>query len=174
MCEVISLKVIVYVKREFRCANLKYALFGALGAFLLGLFSFLLGGRPKLYSMLLLPRFAPPALVFVIVWIIVFALLGASFGIAISPCRHGGKRAKLQSILWFSLLMLAIVSWYPVFFSARLFLFSLILCGAILFLSLMTLRSYASGSYLSAIMMVPVVLWFVFAFVLNFCVVLLN
>ncbi len=174
MCEVIFLKVIVYIKREFRCANFGYALCGALGCLLLGLLSFLLGGSPKLYHFLLLPRFAPPPLVFMMVWVLCFLLLGSAFGIAVSPCQCGGRKNKIRSIVLFSLLMLCILAWYPIFFSAGLFWFSLILCVSILLLSVFTLRSFARGNLLAASLMVLPILWFCFSLTLNFCVILLN
>lgn len=168
------MKVIVYIRREFRCANGKYALCGALGCLFAGMLSLILGGRAKLYSVLLLPRFAPPPIVFIIGWILCLFLMGAAFGIAVSPCQCGGKHTRIRAIVCFSLLMIAVVCWYPIFFAARLFLVSILLSGAVLLAAFLTLRAYALKNILSVALMILPFLWIAFLFLLNFCIVLLN
>lgn len=172
MCEVIFLKVIVFVKREFRCADLRYLLIGMLVNLGLGILSHLIGGRPQIYRLLLLPRFSPPAAVFVIVWTIVYLLLGAAFGLMYASCR--GKNGRLRAILLYALLLLWLFLWYPIFFGAGLFLFALIIAGLILVTSCFVFRAFIKRSLAAAAAMIPCILWFAFAFVLNFCVLLLN
>lgn len=166
------MKVIVFVKREFRCADLRFVLIGMLVNLGLGILSCFIGGRPRIYRLLLLPRFSPPAWAFVLIWTVIYLLLGTAFGLMFAACR--GTSGRWKAILWYALLLFWLFLWYPIFFGAGLFFLALILSALILVTSCFVLRAFLKRSLAAAAALLPCILWFVFAFILNFCVILLN
>ena len=66
------MKIITYLRREYRCADFASILVFALASLAVGIISFLIGGSADLYGEIILPKFAPPALVFGIVWTVIF------------------------------------------------------------------------------------------------------
>lgn len=168
------MKTVTHLKREIHCANYKAILIAILVNFVLGIFSALLGGSARIYRYLLLPHFAPSPWVFVLIWSLIYCLLGASIGIFLSPCGLRGSRSNTHAILWYLFLQFWLFLWYPVFFGARLFTLALILAAMILSTSLFLLRHLLKRSLLAVLLMIPCIAWFCFAFFLNFCVLLLN
>lgn len=168
------MKVIVFLKREFRCADLNCIFIAILVNLALGILSALCGGQPMIYRILLLPRFSPPATVFILVWTIVYILLGISFGLMYASCRGKKRGIRLQAIGLYALLQLWLFIWYPIFFSSRLFFLALIVAALILITSIFLFRAFIRHSLASGLALLPCILWFCFSLILNFCILLLN
>ena len=136
------------------------------------------------YAALNKPFFSPPDWVFAPVWVILFALMGASFYFFLeTKAKHGhGKRgAKKGAEPWKSTgakvfyLQLALnILWSVIFFGLRMpglaFFEILALWLSILF----TILLFGRTSKRAALLMVPYLLWVSFALGLNFMVAVLN
>lgn len=163
-----------YWKRELYCADYKTIVVAVMVHFLCGILSAFCGGSASVYQYLLLPRFAPPTLVFVVMWSIIYLLLGVSLGVYISSYECNKGRWKLNTCLLYGSFLASLFLWYPVFFGARLFSVAFVIIACIISLALFVFRHFIKRSRLAAFLLIPCIVFFVFSFLLNFCVLLLN
>lgn len=122
------------------------------------------------YATLVKPAFAPPAIVFPIVWTVLYVLMGVSSAlVALSNDPRKG-----ESLTVYALQLGVNFLWTPIFFlaQARLLAFFWLLL-LILFVSLMIVL-FARGSKIAARIQIPYLIWCVFAAALNFSVWQLN
>ena len=121
------------------------------------------------YQSLNKPFFAPPGIVFPIVWTILYILMGISYGILEKKDLIDGNIASTYY------LQLSINALWPIFFFVfkwRLFSFVwiLLLAEAVF---IMIKRFYVKDK-LSGLLQIPYFVWVLFATYLNFSVYLLN
>jgi len=164
----------LYWKRELYCADYRIIFFAVLFHFLCGIISALLGGTARVYQYLLLPYFAPPSFVFVVMWSVLYVLLGVSLGIYLSSYECNRSRWRLNTSVLYGLFLLLLFLWYPIFFGAKLFSFGLVVIACLISVSLFVFRHFMKRSRLAAVLLIPSIIWFVFSFFLNFCILLLN
>ena len=138
----------------------------------IGLLSFLLtrNGINNYSVNLNKPSFAPPSILFGIIWTILYILMGLS-SFYIYECMSCHKD---NCLLLYALNLVLNFTWPIIFFNlqARLFAFLFILLLDIVVI-LMTLCFYGidkKAGYLN----IPYIIWLLFATVLNFSVYLLN
>jgi len=163
-----------YWKRELYCADYKTISLAILIHFACGMFSALAGGSASIYRYLVLPHFAPPPFVFVLMWSVLYVILGIALGIYLSSYECGRSRWRLNTCLLYGLFLLTLFLWYPIFFGARLFSFALVVIACIISVSLFVFRHFMRRSRLAAFLLIPCFICFVFFFFLNFCILLLN
>lgn len=135
-----------------------------------GSLSALLGGNMSTYSQLNKPSISPPAILFPIVWSILYILMGISSYLIFQSDSPDSTRAlntyKLQ--LFFNFI------WSILFFRFDLYLFSFLwLLALIVLIAIMIWRFYQI-SPLAAGLQIPYLLWCMFAAVLNFMIYRLN
>ena len=168
------MKIITYLRREYICADFASILVFALASLAIGIISFLIGGSAELYGEIILPKFAPPALVFGIVWTVIFLMIGTAAGNVFSrKCPSVSKSRRIGTLFYFITLFFTFI-WYPIFFGAQAFFCGLVIVAFIIGACLLTVREYLKVSFLSAFLMLLYLFWLVFAFFLNLCVVILN
>ena len=143
-------------------------------ALAVGLFSALLtGDSMDLYGQLVMPPLAPPAVLFPIVWTILYVLMGVSA--AMIWLRQEEDPAAASSGLSTYALSLAFnFLWSILFFNCRWFLFSFLWLLGLLVLILLTIRDYRIVSPAAAYLQIPYALWVTFAGYLNFAIWYLN
>lgn len=138
----------------------------------IGLLAFLLtrNGINNYSNNLIKPSFAPPGILFGIIWTILYVLMGlSSFYIYESMSCH-----KANCLLLYGLNLVLNFSWPIIFFNleARLFAFLFILLLDVVVI-LMTLCFYGidkKAGYLN----IPYIIWLLFATILNLSVYILN
>ena len=121
------------------------------------------------YNTLIKPSFAPPSIVFPIVWSILYILMGVSYGILKSNSLIDSSIDSIYYLqLFFNLL------WPVIFFvlEARLLSVIWIIVLAILVI-IMSIRFYNKNK-LAGLMQIPYILWTLFASYLNLTIYLLN
>ena len=117
------------------------------------------------------PPLSPPAIVFPIVWGILFALMGIGAArIYLSPASS----ARSRSLLLFFLQLLFNFFWSIIFFNFQAFGFALIWLVILWVLILLMILSFRKVDKLAAWLQIPYLLWVTFAAYLNFGVWLLN
>ena len=133
-----------------------------------GIVGFIISGYID-YASLIKPRFAPPSLAFPIVWTILYALMGISYGILESNCLVDSD----INFIYYSQLLFNLL-WPIIFFvfDARLFAFIWIIILLILVVT-MTIKFYNKNK-LAGLLQIPYILWTLFATYLNFSIYLLN
>lgn len=123
------------------------------------------------YDMLIKPPLTPPAWLFSPVWVFLYVLIVISFilfALKITP------QDKNKGFLFFWLQVLFNLLWTPAFFmlkSTVLGLFVIIILDILVF---MTFKEFYKISKISAWLLVPYMLWIIFATYLNIGFVVLN
>ncbi len=120
-----------------------------------------------IYSELVKPSFSPPGIVFAIVWPILYLLMGISFYFII-------KEDNKEAISIFLIQLLVNFFWPILFFVLEFYLFSAVWILILIVLICITIYKFYKINKLSAILLIPYILWCIFALYLNFNIYLLN
>lgn len=124
------------------------------------------------YKSLVLPNAAPPAGVFPVVWTVLYILMGiAAYLVWKSNADQTDKKCAL--ILYLVQLAVNFI-WPLLFFKLDHYLFAFIWLMALLVLIVLTIMAFSKISKLAARLMIPYLLWVLFASYLNLSVYLLN
>lgn len=134
-----------------------------------GLSSLLVAKNVYVYEDITLPPFAPPSILFPIVWSILYVLMGISYYRVYTSKKDTSIALKVYFLqLFFNF------CWSLLFFNARWFLTSFIWLIALWILILTMVYEFHKVDKLSAYLQVPYLLWVAFAGYLNFTIYQLN
>lgn len=118
------------------------------------------------------PAFTPPAWAFTPIWIVLYVLMGIALFLVL---RKGAKTPGLKSaVSYFILQLLFNVLWSVLFFTLNLRFAAL--ADIIILLIYIAITTFKFGKIYrpAAVLMLPYLLWVLFATVLNFSIVMLN
>ena len=121
------------------------------------------------YNSLQQPPFAPPSILFPIVWSILYVLMGVSYGILES---NSLVDSEINSIYYGQLFVNALWSIFFFVLKWRFFAFLWILLLLVLVI-IMIIRFYNKNK-VAGLLQIPYLLWISFATYLNFAIYLLN
>ena len=150
--------------------NYKLLIKNILIPIILGAIVGLLTSSGNNYNELIQPDFAPPAIIFPIVWTILYILMGISnYIIEISTNK---LKYEAMNIYYFQLIINLIWSFF--FFIFKQYFFSFIwIIFLIIIVSIMIIKFYKIDKT-SAIIQLPYLSWIIFAAILNYSVYTLN
>lgn len=131
-----------------------------------GIISLLIKDSFSTYKSLVQPKFAPPGIVFPIVWNILYILM------IISIIMVKDKDDNNIVIYYIQLLLNAL--WPVIFFKFNNYLLSLIELTVLFFIVLLMSIKFKKDNKISFYLLIPYLLWLIFAFYLNYNVYLLN
>lgn len=114
----------------------------------------------------------PPGVVFGAAWTILYALLGFALFLVIKSAR--GKAEKMLSYILFGSQMLLNAGWTYLFFGLHMTGFALVMLLALFIVSIWMARVFDGIDRKAMLLVVPYLLWMIFAFYLNAYIVLLN
>ncbi len=124
------------------------------------------------YENLVLPSASPPASVFPVVWSVLYILMGiASYLVWKSSADQTDKKRAL--VLYLVQLAFNFI-WPLLFFNLENYLLAFIWLVAMLILIVLTTKVFSKISKLGARLMIPYLLWVVFAGYLNLSIYVLN
>ena len=138
-----------------------------------GVISLLIPNIGSIYGELVKPNFAPPSIVFPIVWTILYLLMGiASYKVYVLKYEN----VDVSSAMFvYAVQLLLNFLWIFIFFGFRLYGVAFIeLLLLILFVMLTIIRFYKKGGKKVAILLIPYLIWIIYAGVLNFFIWMLN
>lgn len=139
-----------------------------------GLLSALLTmGNMQIYETLRIPPLAPPAILFPIVWTVLYVLMGVSSGMIWSRREQDPRRAR-RGLVYYAVSLVFNFFWSILFFRLRLFLFSFFWLLALLYLIIRTMLAYERVYPTAAYLQIPYLFWVSFAGYLNFAIWFLN
>lgn len=139
-------------------------------ALLAGIIGSFLGNSSSGYDELIRPSFAPDAIVFPIVWTVLYILMGIA-----AYFVYGEQSEKIKNALIFYLIQLIVNSlWTFFFFGLDMFLFAFWWLILLIVLVCITIVLFYKIKPLSAYLLIPYLLWLIFAAVLNYSIYLLN
>ncbi len=121
------------------------------------------------YNSLNQPPLSPPGFIFPIVWTILYALMGISYGILES---NSLVNPRINLIYYLQLFINALWSFFFFTFKWRLFSFFWIILLAVVVIIM--IREFYSKNKIAGLLQIPYILWILFASYLNLGVYLLN
>lgn len=132
--------------------------------------SMLSGDISAVYRLLIKPPFSPPGIVFGIVWPILYALLGASGYLIYRENSEESSRV----FMWFLIQLVLNFSWSIIFFRLQAYWAALpVLILMDLITAYIIIKSRKINKYAS-LLMIPYLIWILFATYLNLGFALLN
>jgi len=138
-----------------------------------GITSVLIPNIGSIYGDLVKPNFSPPSIVFPIVWTILYILMGiASYKVYVLKYDN----IDVSSALFiYAIQLLLNFLWTFIFFGFKLYgLAFLELVVLVLFVMLTIKRFYKKAGKKAAILLLPYLIWIIYAGVLNFFIWMLN
>ena len=122
------------------------------------------------FETIIKPVFAPPGIVFPIVWSILYLLMG------ISSCLiyKSNDLEKTSALNTYFLQLIFNFLWTPIFFGLKLYLIGTIWVFIMIILVISMIRKFYRINKISAYLQIPYLIWLFFAFVLSFSIFLLN
>lgn len=136
--------------------------------FLAGLLS---GGQSEIYGSLIKPPFSPPGSVFPVVWAILYVLMGISlYLIRVLP----NTAEKRRAILFFGLQLFFNFCWPIAFFAFKLYCFSGVWLAGLIILLAITLYDFYKLKPIAGVLLIPYLIWCIYALYLNIGVCILN
>lgn len=135
-----------------------------------GAFSALFSGNMSLYAELNKPSLAPPGIVFPIVWIILYILMGiSSYMVWASDSADKTNALKIYALqLYFNFF------WSIFFFRFDWYLFAFFWLVAMIILIILMIYKFYMIKPLAAYLQIPYLIWCLFAAYLNFMIYSLN
>lgn len=123
------------------------------------------------YKNLTKPSFTPKPIVFGIVWPVLYTLMFCSFFIVIS--KESGFIKKLSLFIFFIQLFLNII-WSPVFFVFQKIKDAFVIAVLMTIFAGITALLFYKLAPFAGILLIPYVIWLVFACILNYVILSLN
>jgi tryptophan-rich sensory protein len=158
---------------QLRASFFRWALFLVPLVLLLGYMSGKVGSSADSpwFAALAKPSTFPPPATFGIVWTVLYALMGAAIALV---CAAWGARFRGAAISLFVIQLAINLAWSPVFFALHEIKIALAVLLALDVFVLITVALFWRVRRLAGWLMVPYVLWILFATVLNWQFLELN
>lgn len=134
--------------------------------------AYLTMGNMDIYESIVRPDLAPPAIVFPIVWTILYVLMG--IGSVIIYNSNANENDKNKALLIYGLQLVVNFFWSIIFFNQRAFLLSFIWLILLWVLIVAMIISFGKINKTAAWLQIPYLLWVTFAGYLNLMIYLLN
>ncbi len=129
-----------------------------------------LSGNFGTYDSLIQPPLSPPAFLFPVVWSILYVLMGLSA----ARIAKSGDLDKGTALKLYFLQLLVNLLWTPIFFRFGAIKFALFWLLLLILLVIVTFRAFRKIDKKAALFLIPYIIWLLFAFYLNFGVIILN
>ncbi len=138
-----------------------------------GLSALLTADNMNLYAEIVQPPLAPPALLFPVVWTILYTLMGISAAMIYNEKDNMPKEVRNALIVYAVNLFLNFF-WSIIFFNMRAFLFSFIWLIALWITIIIMIIKFYRIKPLAGLLQIPYLLWVTFAGYLNLAIYILN
>ena len=164
------------MKEVIKKINFKELIICILIPFIIGgLFSFLSGDISSIYEEFNKPFFAPPRIIFPIVWSIIYFLLGISSYIVYQTIKDDKNDMDNKKIFIVYFLQLLINATYTIIlFRFKLYFISFLWTLLLIFVLIVMISEFYEKNKLSAYLQIPYFIWCIFAAILNVFICKLN
>ena len=150
--------------------NIKKLLINIFIPILLGALVGLLTSPGSNFKEMVKPSFAPPGIIFPIVWTILYALLGLSHYII----EESNSSNKTKALLIYDIGLIVNLLWSFFFFTFKLYLFSFIWIILLIIIVIIMIKYFYEINNFSGLIQIPYLLWLIFASILNYSIFILN
>ncbi len=130
-------------------------------------------GSMDIYEEINTPSFAPPSILFPIVWTVLYILMGVSSAMVYTQRKNNYKEARL-GLTAYGISLFFNFFWSIIFFNLRAFDISFFWLLAMLFFIIKYTASYYKINKAASLLQIPYILWTVFAGALNYAIWMLN
>jgi tryptophan-rich sensory protein len=137
---------------------------------LVGYVGNLLGGGAENYGAITKPSFAPPAIVFPIVWTILYILMGLSAYMV----YQSDTNYKTMALIAYVVQLIVNSLWTLFFFRLEWRLFAFIWLLLLIVLVCITIYKFFKVCKTAAYLQIPYLLWLIYAAILNYSIYTLN
>lgn len=134
--------------------------------------AFLTRDSMDIYKSIVQPPLAPPAILFPIVWSILYIIMG--IGSALIYNSAADEKDKTQALFVYALQLAVNFFWSILFFNVRAFLFSFIWLLLLWVLIIVMILRFSRINKVAAWLQLPYLLWVTFAGYLNLAIYILN
>ncbi len=138
-----------------------------------GISALLTSNNMDLYSEIIKPPLAPPAILFPIVWSILYILMGISAAIVYSNKENQPKQTK-NALTVYAVNLFLNFFWSIIFFNMRAFLFAFIWLILLWITILIMIIKFNRISPVSAFLQIPYLIWVSFAGYLTLAIYIVN
>ena len=152
--------------------NWKMLILYILGALAAGGVGALLGGNMDAFEEINKPALTPPAIVFPIVWTILFVLMGISSYLVCA--NNTDKKFKKRACFIYLLQLTVNVLWSLFFFKLRWYFFSFIWVLLLLLFIIFMIVKFYKIKPLAGYLQIPYLIWTTFAAILTYSIYTLN
>jgi tryptophan-rich sensory protein len=152
---------------QLRGSLLRWALVLVPGVLLLGMVSAQLGGSAPAnawFAALTKPRLYPPPVVFALVWIVLYIMMGLALAM-VAAAR--GAAWRMAALAAFGLQLVLNLAWSPLFFGGHQIVAALVLLVALDLLVIATIVLFRLVRPVAALLVVPYLAWILFATLLT-------
>ena len=159
---------------QLRASVLRWALFAVPLVLLLGYLSGVVAGSAAhnpWFAALRKPATFPPPATFGIVWTVLYALMGVALALV---CAAWGARYRLPAILAFALQLVINLAWSPVFFARHEIALALAVIVVLDVAVIVTAVLFWKVRRAAAVLLLPYLVWILFATLLNWQFLQLN
>ncbi len=140
-------------------------LMGVLGS----LFS---GNQKEFYSSLILPPLSPPGWVFPVVWFVLYLFMGISSYLVFQSDTD--RKSKKIALILYGIQLFLNFLWSVVFFGLNLLGLSVVIIFLLVIFVVLVIISFYKINKTAAYLMIPYLVWILFAAYLNISIFLLN
>ncbi len=130
-------------------------------------------GSVDVYQTIIKPDLAPPAIVFPIVWPILYILMGVGSTIIFNSQGVDPKEKK-NALQIYAIQLALNFLWSIIFFNFRAFGLSFVVIIVLWILILLMILKFAGVNKVAGLLQIPYLLWVTFATYLNFMIYILN
>lgn len=150
--------------------KIMYIILSILIPLAIGFIGSMLGGSMALFDNIKKPIFAPPAIIFPIVWGILYILMGiSSYLVYVSNSRY-----KKTGLIFYAIQLVVNALWTMIFFRFENFLFAFIWLLLLLGIVIMMLFYFYKSDKKAFYLQIPYLIWLIFALILNYSIYTLN
>lgn len=162
------------IRSELSRMDARFVVAGAVIVLISGVLSAIAAGGTSLYGEIELPSAAPPAIVFPIVWTVLYILIGGSAGAVAGVKDRCVEADKYKGLLFFVIMMVFNFVWSPLFFGARAFTAAFAAVFMMIILTFFIIVFFSRIFRITAFIMGIYLAWLLFAAYLNLAVIILN
>ena len=138
-----------------------------------GLSALLTRGNMDLYDEIITPPLAPPAILFPIVWTLLYILMGLS-SVMIYKNKTSEIKARTSALATYASSLVVNFAWSIIFFNFKAYFVAFVWLLLLLFFVVKTIFEYKRIEKTAAYLQIPYALWVAFAGYLTLAILLLN
>lgn len=147
-----------------------YIVISILIPLVIGFVGSMLGGSMDLFNNIEKPSFAPPAILFPIVWGVLYVLMGiSSYLVYISDSEY-----KNIGLIFYAIQLILNSLWTMIFFRFEKFLLAFIWLVLITVFVIIMMYYFYKSDKKAFYLQIPYLIWLIFATILNYSIYTLN